>query len=557
MKITFLGHAGLFLETASASILCDPWFEPAYFASWFPFPSNEGVDTTLVRCPTYLYISHLHQDHFDANFLRNYVWKEAVVILPDYPLPLLERALRGCGFHTFLQTKNGQFVNLGGLRLMTVAMVSPIDGPLGDSGLVVDDGTACIFHQNDSRPRDMKVFSTLGHITAHFVQFSGAIWYPMVYQFPAPMKQALGRKKRANEMARALHYVQHIGASAVFPCAGPPCFLDEDLFFYNDFDDDPTNIFPDQAVFLEYLRAQGVNTGHLIIPGSTIECMNDTCLVTHPLPEEHVQAIFREKRAYLQAYQARQQPQIDAIKKTWPLGQIDLCTELQAWFEPLLEQADLTCAGVNGRLLLESDVQQVMIDFQQRRVYPSIDNGQEQWDYRFRIDHALLEYCILHHIEDWVNQLFLSYRFEATRKGPYNEYLYTFFKSLSPERLQYVESYYAHQHTVQQIIFEHQGYRLQRYCPHMKGDLQRFGIIEDGILTCTLHGWQFDLHTGRCLTSPAYRLLVQPLAPEESLQCSEPSGGVPMTRCSHCWYHTSDIAPPARDKPSNCASNPM
>jgi UDP-MurNAc hydroxylase len=30
VKITSLGHAGLFIETRHGSILCDPWFNPAY-----------------------------------------------------------------------------------------------------------------------------------------------------------------------------------------------------------------------------------------------------------------------------------------------------------------------------------------------------------------------------------------------------------------------------------------------------------------------------------------------------------------------------------------------
>ena len=51
MQITFLGQAGLFIETKHGSILCDPWFNPAYFASWFPFPSNEDVDIEKLSRP--------------------------------------------------------------------------------------------------------------------------------------------------------------------------------------------------------------------------------------------------------------------------------------------------------------------------------------------------------------------------------------------------------------------------------------------------------------------------------------------------------------------------
>ncbi len=234
MDVTFLGQAGLFIETRYGSILCDPWFNPAYFASWFPFPSNEQVDIAKISHPTYLYLSHLHYDHFDPQFLKEHVSKDATVILPDFPLDLQERALRNIGFTKFLKTKNYQTVEQDGLRLTTVALVAPIDGPLGDSGLIVDDGEIRIFDQNDSRPIDIDKLVELGPYDAHFLQFSGAIWYPMVYLFPEKMMQALGRKKRENEMARALRYAQQLGANFIIPSAGPPCFLDDELFGFNE-----------------------------------------------------------------------------------------------------------------------------------------------------------------------------------------------------------------------------------------------------------------------------------------------------------------------------------
>ena len=69
VDVTFLGHAGLFVETRHGSVLCDPWFTPAYFGSWFPFPRNDGLDPERFRRPDYLYVSHLHRDHFDPEWL--------------------------------------------------------------------------------------------------------------------------------------------------------------------------------------------------------------------------------------------------------------------------------------------------------------------------------------------------------------------------------------------------------------------------------------------------------------------------------------------------------
>jgi UDP-MurNAc hydroxylase len=65
MRVTFLGHVGMYIETDGGSILCDPWFTPAYFGSWFPFPRNDVLDVEPFSRPDYLYLSHLHHDHYD------------------------------------------------------------------------------------------------------------------------------------------------------------------------------------------------------------------------------------------------------------------------------------------------------------------------------------------------------------------------------------------------------------------------------------------------------------------------------------------------------------
>lgn len=539
MRVTFLGHAGLFVETARGSILCDPWFNPAYFASWFPFPDNGQVPRDRLAQPTYLYISHLHHDHFDPEFLATHVSKDTTVLLPDYPIGKLERELRALGFSRFIQTTNSTTVAVDGLRFTITAMVAPVDGPLGDSSLIVDDGQTRILDQNDSRPVDLDRLCSFGPFDVHFVQFSGAIWYPMVYLYPEKMMQVLGRKKRENEIARALRYVEQIGGATVIPSAGPPCFLDDDLYSFNDFDRDPANTFPDQSAFLDYMRAHGTQNGQLMIPGSVASITPGSCTIEHPMAQERVDEIFTDKRAYLDAYQARMRPTIAAAKASWPRGQVDIVAELRAWFEPLLRIGDLTCVGINGRVLIEYGHEGLVIDFQRREVYPWA--GQE-WEYRFRMDPALLEWCIIQHAEDWINEIFLSCRFESERKGPYNEFVYNFFKCLAPERLEYAEGYYAEREPEQQF-WEADGYRIQRRCPHMKADLTRFGHIEDGVLTCTMHGWQFDVATGRCLTSDDRKLFSQPLVADASTASQSPAALAtpPSIPCKDCWYREGQL----------------
>jgi UDP-MurNAc hydroxylase len=78
------------IDTSAGSILCDPWVNPAFFASWFPFPDNSQLDWERLGQTDYLYVSHLHRDHFDAAHLRRFVSKSATVLLPDYPSTQLE-----------------------------------------------------------------------------------------------------------------------------------------------------------------------------------------------------------------------------------------------------------------------------------------------------------------------------------------------------------------------------------------------------------------------------------------------------------------------------------
>src|SRR5690606_5599768 len=104
-----------------------------------------------------------------------------------------------------------------------------------------------------------------GHVDVHMLQYSGAIWYPMVYDIPRKSKANFAAQKRQRGMDRARSYIEQVGATWVVPSAGPPMFLDEDLFALNDFGScdnaDETSIFPDQATFLEQMRIHGTDDG--------------------------------------------------------------------------------------------------------------------------------------------------------------------------------------------------------------------------------------------------------------------------------------------------------
>ena len=97
----------------------------------------------------------------------------------------------------------------------------------------------------------------------------------------------------------------------------------------------------------------------------------------------------------------------------------------------------------------------------------------EPYVYKADVDRRLIEALLERHVEDWVNSLFLSCRFVGHRPDPanFNEFVMTFFKALSPERIAYVERCYRERRKRADEFFERDGWRIERWCPHRQADL--------------------------------------------------------------------------------------
>jgi UDP-MurNAc hydroxylase len=237
------------------------------------------------------------------------------------------------------------------------------------------------------------------------------------------------------------------------------------------------------------------------------ELTPEGCEVTHRLADDEVQSIFTHKREYLEAYASRQQPVLRHEHESWPRYDGDLLEALAQWWEPLLELADQICKGVGAPVLLDLGDEKIVIDFTTRKVRAFAG---DECRYRFTVDRRLVEALVAEHEIDWVNSLLLSMRFRARRRGQYNEYIFTFFKCLSAERMSYAEGWYAELESTDDMVVLG-DYLVQRRCPHLKADLSRFGTVTDGVLECGMHGWRFDLASGRCLTAEGHEITAVPL----------------------------------------------
>jgi UDP-MurNAc hydroxylase len=225
------------------------------------------------------------------------------------------------------------------------------------------------------------------------------------------------------------------------------------------------------------------------------------------MPDADVAAIFTEKRAYLEQYQADWLPWLDKMKADWQALDIDLLAELKSWWEPLLDMAPTLRSMVGANVLINASDVAILIDFPRGEIRP---HAGEAFSFRFDIPRDLVEAVAAARAVDWSNSLLLSCRFTAWRDGEFNEYVYNFLKSLSRERMRRAEAEVVRKLELaagggdrsDEPDIEVSGYVVQRRCPHRDADLQAFGEVQDGEFVCTLHGWRFDCETGACLTSP-------------------------------------------------------
>ncbi len=179
MQAISIGHAGILIRTQGITIACDPWFEPAFFGSWFVFPRNDQLAPDIMHdvCnPDFLYISHLHGDHFDAEFLSKHMNKNTTVLLPDFPTREMEREFNKLGFRNFVRTiRTKEHVIAPNITIAIHTEISITDGPGGDSALMVSDGEARLVNQNDCRTNDLTALLKHGPVDLHWLQYSGAI----------------------------------------------------------------------------------------------------------------------------------------------------------------------------------------------------------------------------------------------------------------------------------------------------------------------------------------------------------------------------------------------
>ena len=105
MKIRKFGSATILVELEGIKVLCDPWLtDGAYYGSWCNYPpiNLEKCDFSDVD---YVYVSHIHPDHFDPKTME-LISKSTPVLIHSYHQKFLKANIERFGFDV-IELENG------------------------------------------------------------------------------------------------------------------------------------------------------------------------------------------------------------------------------------------------------------------------------------------------------------------------------------------------------------------------------------------------------------------------------------------------------------------
>lgn len=496
-----MGHAGLFIRTNSATFLCDPWFYPAYLDSWFPYPSNDHIEIAALGVIDYLFISSYSQDRLDMKLL-NSLTKQVTVLIPNFKSDRLVKAFESLGFEKFIYLDNGTPRWLtDSLKVLTVIDESKMFGTIPRATIAIDDSNNKILIQDGRIDRNLLDINNFGSYDLHLVAMYDFNWYPTVSDTFDSVKAVLNKQIREDFLNEMVNDIKAVGSRYTLAYGGPPCFLEPEKIRLNQLEDFGSA----GAIFAEILEIESIFEENQIsylslkYPGTEVELSNDPPILKDPLSLlPGLEQAFSDRRGYLSSYS-------DKFHKSLPIAQniaqfesmqlslIDLVKNL---IDPIIGDLNLIRKGINARILIATDKESVVVDLLSPGIYGF--SGQ-LCRYRLYFDENTLFRAYLEAGSDCFRLLFFALNFRVETEGFNNDMVYAFLMSLNVCNIALLEDRLAADPRLKDEIIIG-DYTIQRYCPHLKADLIRFSKSDGKVLKCTLHGWEFDLETGQCLT---------------------------------------------------------
>ena len=431
MQVTYYGQACLLIESGGKKILTDPWLtEGANFGTWFHthLLADAGIALeTFPRDVDYLFLSHEHQDHVDPDTLRHFP-PETPVLICKFVTPKFRRYVQSLGFTHIIEIPPGEQIALGEDLSATIFATAEYTN---DSALLVEDEDCRLLNETDCKLGydDLRAIGKKG-LDIGFYMFSGANWYPMMYDYPVAVQRELVNRRRASLLRSFVQRVKITRPTFAVPSAGPCTVLDPDRIWLNT---EERGIFIDPNMAVKALTEAKLPTRPLYMAATDVWDNNQGFQLRAP-------SSFRSPREkYIQAAAERMAPTIQARREAERPATSDLPELFVTHFNDMIaSQTALVRRRIDakvGFIVSGPHGGSWTLDF--TAPGPTYVHGglKSDWTFKMEMEDKLLWPFLTKELP-FFEDLLLSLRVRCSRRpDEYNEALYHFFYEPDPEKL--------------------------------------------------------------------------------------------------------------------------
>lgn len=431
MKVTYYGQACTLIEAGGLKLLTDPWLtEGAYQGTWFHTHVLADAGVTPESFPRdidYLFLSHEHQDHLDVATLKHFR-KDIPLLICRFATPKFKHYLESLGFTDIRELQSGQRVTFPGDVFVTVFGTVEYTN---DSAILVEHAGVRVFNETDCKLAfsDLEKLGQLG-IDVGFFMFSGANWYPTMYDYPEEVMLELVSRRRKALLRSLVQRVKVTKPRFAVPAAGPCMVLDPELLWLND---EKLGIFIDPELAVDELRGSNLRSEALYMVAT------DVWDSTSGLEPRAPDCMRVPRQEYIRSASERVAPQIAAARAAEPPAHPDLAKCLVNHFNRhVAAQSALVRRRINAKLALKVDGPrggEWTVDFSAPGPDFVRDTLLPDWTYKIEVADKLISPFVTGE-EPFLEDLLLSLRFRCARRpDSFNEPLYHFLYEPDPEKL--------------------------------------------------------------------------------------------------------------------------
>gem|GEM_PF-6699512 len=120
MKITHFNNSFILVNEGDESIICDPWVGKANNGGWQSFPEfSMGALSAKLISAEWVYISHLHSDHFNPITIKLLRLRDKKFIIKKYKNNTLKNRLLKIGITKIYELNPFEVYKFGSFELST------------------------------------------------------------------------------------------------------------------------------------------------------------------------------------------------------------------------------------------------------------------------------------------------------------------------------------------------------------------------------------------------------------------------------------------------------